>query len=60
LLEHVDFTALPLNSTWQALCAEQGSTAQPYIDDLGLTMTPASCATDGFFISILQREKIVT
>lgn len=33
------------------------TSGKPHVDDFGLTLTPATCKTDGFFIAILERAQ---
>ncbi len=55
LKDNKEFTALPSDSIWQKKFGSN-SVARPYFDKYGLTLTPASCGTDGFYISIMQRK----
>jgi len=55
--DNPSFSVLPAHSIWQKRFGS-ASSARPYFDDNGLTLTPASCGTDGFYISILQRETL--
>ena len=55
LKDNPNFTPIAPDSLWQKKFGS-ASNAKPYFDKLGLTLTPASCGTDGFYISILKRE----
>jgi 16S rRNA (cytosine967-C5)-methyltransferase len=45
---------LPPTDIWQKL-PQVPDSVTPHFDAFGLTMTPATCGTDGFFISMLQQ-----
>jgi 16S rRNA (cytosine967-C5)-methyltransferase len=57
LKKNKNFTAIASHSLWQK---KFGSTskARPYFGKNGITLTPASTKSDGFFISILERDII--
>ncbi len=57
LSKNKNFKAIASHSLWQK---KFGSTnkARPYFGKNGITLTPASTQSDGFFISILERDII--
>ncbi len=55
LKNNEDFTPIAADSLWQKKFGST-STMRPYFDKFGLTLSPASCSTDGFYISILKRN----
>jgi len=52
LAAHPDFHALPPERLWAEHFPDAPS---PHVSPLGLTLTPLTTATDGFFISVLTR-----
>lgn len=50
-----NFSALDSKQVWSSQFGNE-TTQKPLFDNLGLTLTPLSCGTDGFFISILERS----
>jgi len=49
-----DFHALDMRSHWQSLMPPQA--LLPHFGTIGLTLSPASTHSDGFYISLLQRH----
>ncbi len=56
LKENPNFSPISPKILWQEKFGEIENIS-PYFDDFGLTLTPAACTTDGFYISILQRDR---
>ncbi len=57
LKEFSKFSVIPSHSLWQKKFGAVNK-ARPYFDKFGLTLSPASTDSDGFFISILQRDSL--
>ncbi len=56
LRENKDFTLKKANIFWQEHFPLEQE-LKPYFTQYGLILSPASCQTDGFYISILERSK---
>ncbi|WP_455475826.1 RsmB/NOP family class I SAM-dependent RNA methyltransferase [Bartonella sp. B17] len=54
LQQHSNFHPINMQTLWQKHFSF--STVQPIFSNYGLTLSPASTKTDGFFLSILQQE----
>ncbi|KEG16444.1 RsmB/NOP family class I SAM-dependent RNA methyltransferase [Bartonella bacilliformis] len=54
LQQHSNFHPINMRELWQRHFSF--STMQPIFSDYGLTLSPATTKTDGFFLSILQKE----
>ncbi len=52
LRENTDYTALPMQASWDALAVQ--AQAQAHYPDFGAVFSPLSTDTDGFYIAILQ------
>ncbi|EJF88163.1 RsmB/NOP family class I SAM-dependent RNA methyltransferase [Bartonella melophagi] len=54
LQQHSDFFPIDLRALWQRHFSS--STVQPIFSSYGLTLSPASTQTDGFFLAVLQKK----
>ncbi|AQX19326.1 RsmB/NOP family class I SAM-dependent RNA methyltransferase [Bartonella sp. WD16.2] len=54
LQQHSNFCSVDLRALWQRHFSS--STIQPIFSNYGLTLSPASTQTDGFFLAILQKK----
>jgi len=51
-----DFHAIDMRTHWHSLMPEQAP--RPHFCDIGLTLSPASTMSDGFYIAILEQNAI--